>query len=305
MLAASGTERTNSLQQSPASLDLKKLLMRTLAQDLSPEMETQLIRLLRTHSPAKKLKRMTGLWELAKQLMWSDIRSHFPQASQRELARQFLLRRLGQEKSAQIFSKDYSPSMREEEMNEIEVIVLVTQRLEALNIPYFIGGGIASISYGEPRLTDDADLVIRLFPFAVPRLVKAFEADFLISADTVQDALARHYAFNLIHLATAFRFDFYPISDDDDLEIDSFARRLRKESGAGEVWMASPEDLILAKLKWFRKGGEVSEKQWRDVLGVLKVQGARLDFAYLRGQAQRFGLADLLAQAREDAGEIV
>lgn len=276
--------------------------MRTLAHDLSPEMETQLIRLLRTHTSAQKLKRLTGLWGLAKQLMLSDIRAHFPQASQRELERQLLLRRLGEQQCNAVLAKN---DTREENMNEIEVIVAVTQRLESLNIPYYVAGGIASITYGEPRLTDDADLVIRLFPFAVPRLVKTFEADFLVSADTVQDALARHYAFNLIHLATAFRFDFYPMSEDDDLESDSFARRLRKESGAGEIWMVSPEDLILAKLKWFRKGGEVSEKQWRDVLGVLKVQGARLDFAYLAGQARRFGLKDLLEKARDDAGEIV
>lgn len=278
--------------------------MRTLAQDLSPEMEVLLIRLLRTHSPAQKLGRMVGLWELAKQLMLSDIRSHFPQASPGELYQQLLLRRLGREKSEQILSQNHTPTPREDDMNEIQVIVAVTQRLEALNIPYFVGGGIASITYGEPRLTDDADLIIRLFPFAVPRLVQAFESDFLVSADSVQEAAARHYAFNFIHIATGFRIDFYPISEEDDLELDSFARRLRKESGAGEVWMASAEDVILAKLHWFRKGGKVSEKQWRDVLGVLKVQGTRLDFAYLAGQARRFGLADLLEQARDEAGTI-
>lgn len=278
--------------------------MRTLAHDLSPEMETQLVRLLRTHSPAQKLKRLSGLWELARQLMLSDIRAHFPQASPNELHRQLLLRRLGRKRSDMVFTKNYAPSAKEFEMNEIQVMVTTTQRLEALNIPYFIGGGIASITYGEPRLTDDADLVIRLFPFAVPHLVAAFEPDFLVSLDSANDAVARHYAFNFIHIATGFRIDFFPISDDDDLEIDSFARRQRKESGAGEVWMASAEDVILAKLRWFKKGGRVSDKQWRDVLGVLKVQGARLDFAYLIGQARRFGLSDLLAQGREEAGTI-
>lgn len=278
--------------------------MRTLAQDLTPEMEVLLIRLLRTHSSAQKLRSMVGLWELVKQFMLSDIRSHYPQASQHELHRQLLLRRLGREKCEQIFSRKNTPHLWEEVMNEIQVIVAVTQRLDDLKIPYFVGGSIASITYGEPRLTDDADLIIRLFPFAVSRFVEVFEPDFLVSADTVRDALARHYAFNFIHIATGFRIDFYPISDDDDLEIDSFARRLRKESGAGEVWMASPEDVILAKLHWFRKGGKVSEKQWRDVLGVLKVQGTRLDFAYLAGQAQRFGLGDLLEKARDEAGTI-
>jgi hypothetical protein len=126
----------------------------------------------------------------------------------------------------------------------------------------------------------------------------------VVSADAVQDALLRRYAFNIIHIDTAFKIDFYPITDEDEMEIAAFARRRHVDIGAGEIWMASPEDVILAKLRWFRKGGEVSEKQWRDVLGVLKVQGENLDFAYLEQMAARFGLTDLLARAREDAGSV-
>jgi hypothetical protein len=98
--------------------------------------------------------------------------------------------------------------------------------------------------------------------------------------------------------------DFYPITDAAEMEMSAFARRKAQDISAGEIWLASAEDVVLAKLHCFRKGGEVSEKQWRDVLGVLKVQGERLGFAYLEHMAGPFGLTDLLIRAREDAGTI-
>ena len=190
-------------------------------------------------------------------------------------------------------------------LSEPELISLVAQRLEELRIPYFVSGSVASIIHGEERFTKDADLVVRIFPFHIPALIKTFEPGFVISADAVQDAITRRYAFNIIHLATAFKIDLFPIHEEDEFEFDALERCRRQHIGSGEIWVATAEDIILAKLIWFRKGGSVSEQQWRDVLGVLKVQGARLDFAYLAGQARRFGLADLLEKAREDAGEIV
>lgn len=277
--------------------------MRTLAKDTSPEVEAQLISLWRQHTPAKKLKSLTGLGQLVKNLIFSGLRSQNPQASERELYHQFHIRRLGREPADKIFATGKSMSQGlEGEMTEPQIIASVIQQLDHLKIPYFISGGIASIIYGEPRLTNDADLVIRIFPFHIPKFVQAFGGEFVISADAIQAALQGRRAFNIIHVDTAFKIDFYPISDDSDLEIDAFARRRLHDIGAGEAWVASAEDVILAKLRWFRRGGEASETQWRDVLGVLKVQGESLDFAYLSAQAQRFGLKDLFDQAREDAG---
>ncbi len=128
-----------------------------------------------------------------------------------------------------------------------------------------------------------------------------FETDFVISAEAVQEALQHRYAIQLIHFDTAFKIDLYSITEQDELEISAFARRRRHDIGGGEVWMASAEDIILAKLRWFRVGGGVSEVQWRDVLSVLKVQGDLLDFQYLEEQAHQFDLFDLLAKARQDA----
>jgi hypothetical protein len=267
--------------------------MRTLAEDTSPEMEAVLIGLLRKRTPQQKLASMMGLRDLAKRLMLNNLRSQFPQATENELRYQLNLRCFGRVLTDQAFSIKKAQTYGETKMlNEIQIIALVAKRLEETKIPYYISGGIASINYGEPRLTNDADIVIRILPVHIQKFVKAFEADFVVSADMVQDSLARKYAFNIIHIDTAYKIDLYPISDEDEMEITAFARRQRVDIGAGEIWMASAEDVILAKLSWFRKGGEVSEKQWRDVLGVLKVQGERLDFAYLEQMAARFGLAD-------------
>lgn len=238
--------------------------------------------------------------QLSTQLILSGLRSQYPEADEHELHKLLYIRRLGREISEKIFTHtNFLPKWEENNVAEPQIIFLVTKQLNTLKIPYYISGSVASIIYGEERFTKDADLVIRIFPFHIPKFVQVFENEFVISADAIQAALLGRRAFNMIHIGTAFKIDFYPISDDDDLEIDAFARRRLNDIGTGEVWLASAEDVILAKLRWFRKGGEVS---WRDVLGVLKVQGESLDFAYLSAQAQRFGLKDLFDQAREDAG---
>lgn len=279
--------------------------MRMLAEDTSPEMEAMLIGLLRQRTPEQKLRGMMGLRDLSKRLILGRLRSQQPEASEQELHQQLNIRRHGHEISEKIrFAKIHSLNWEDKMLNETQVIGLVAQRLAELKIPYFVGGGVASIIHGEERFTKDADIVIRISPFLIPRFVKIFETDFVVSADAVQDALERRYAFNIIHIETAYKIDFYPITDEDEMEITALARRLQIDIGAGKVWMASAEDVILAKLRWFRKGGEVSEKQWRDVLGVLKVQGKNLDFTYLETMAARFHLADLLLRARADAGEI-
>jgi hypothetical protein len=279
--------------------------MRTLAEDTSIEMETVLIGLWQKRTPEQKLMSMVGLRDLAKQLILSSLRSQYPQASEHEIYHRLNMRRVGREIADKILLVKKTFSNREVKMlNETQLIALVAQRLEELKIPYIVGGAVASIIHGEERLTKDADIVIRILPFQIPRFVKAFEMDFVVSADAVQDSLVRRYAFNIIHIESAYKIDFYPISDEDEMEISAFARRQRIDIGVGEIWLSSAEDVILAKLKWSRKGGEVSEKQWRDVLGVLKVQGERLGFAYLEQMAGRFGLADLLIRARNDAGSV-
>lgn len=236
--------------------------MRTLAKDTSVEAEAQLIKLWRQRTPEKKLKSLTGLGQLARSLVLSGLRSKYPGAGEHELRKLLYVRRLGQEMSEKIFAhNDFFHNWEGDTRAEPQIILFVTKQLDTLKIPYYIGGSVASIIYGEERFTKDADLVIRIFPFHIPQFVQAFQEKFVISVEAVQTALLGRRAFNMIHVNTAFKFDFYPISDDDDFEIDAFGRRRLHDIGAGEAWVASAEDVILAKLRWFRQGGEVSETQ--------------------------------------------
>lgn len=181
---------------------------------------------------------------------------------------------------------------------------LVTTALDALGVAYVIGGSLASIVHGMVRTTMDADIIAELQPHHAAALVAALGDDFYTPGEAViREAIERRGSFNLIHLATMFKVDiFLPQARAFDRQ--QLARRIGEQVGgaAGErVWLLSPEDVVLAKLEWFRLGGESSERQWRDVLGVIVTQSAALDTSYLREWAGRLGVSDLLERALAEA----
>ncbi len=173
--------------------------------------------------------------------------------------------------------------------------------LDRLEIHFFIGGSIASGHYGLPRNTNDIDVVADLDSLSVPDLCAGLNNVFYIDSGAVELAKQSSRAFNVIHLKSAFKFDIFPVGADRFARSELARRRYTTTTITGleniEFPVASPEDTILAKLVWFRRGGEVSDRQWHDILGVLHVQAGRLDAEYLHKWAAELGVADLLAKA--------
>jgi len=185
----------------------------------------------------------------------------------------------------------------------VALALILARIMERLGVCYCIGGSVASSVYGEVRTTLDVDVVADLDPERIDALVAAVETDFYVVSEAIHRAVRERSNFNLIHEETLVKADVY-VPPDDPTHRDQFARRrrvaLRSEPGS-EVELASPEDVVIHKLRWYEMGGRVSDRQWRDVLGVLKVQGANLDFAYLERAAAILCLSELLARVRSEA----
>lgn len=179
----------------------------------------------------------------------------------------------------------------------------VAARLERLGIDYWLGGSLASSIHGEPRSTHDVDFVAEIGLEHVEGLVHAFEGDFFVDEEFIRGAVMRREAFQLVRKESYQRIDVF-VMKNEPFAREQKLRRKRQviDPDAGlELWVTTAEDIVLQKLAWFRKGGEVSDMQWRDVLGVLK-SNSNLDRTHLERWASDLGVADLLDRALSEAG---
>jgi hypothetical protein len=182
----------------------------------------------------------------------------------------------------------------------LEVTFKVVAALEKLKIRYYIGGSLASSAFGIARSTLDVDIVAEINPDQE----KLLKNEFYIDADAISRAIEQKSSFNLIHLESMFKIDVFILKQEPFSE-QAFSRRAEKpvsEDPAQKLYFPTPEDIILIKLDWYRCAGEALTQQWKDVLGVLKVQGSRLDLNYLKLWAKKLKIMDLLQKALEQAG---
>jgi hypothetical protein len=175
--------------------------------------------------------------------------------------------------------------------------------IEALGrsaIPYMIGGSMASGIHGVYRTSLDVDLVADISPGKIARFIEALGGEFYADAGMMRDALETGRSFNLIQFASSYKFDIFPLSSD-AFQQTQFSRRERRDVVIGGATIAVPvataEDTLLMKLAWYRSGGEVSERQWNDVRGIVAVQQQRLDREYVRRWAAYLRVIDLVNAA--------
>jgi hypothetical protein len=179
----------------------------------------------------------------------------------------------------------------------LDVALKVAQALEAVGARYFVGGSLASSIHGEPRATNDIDFVIDIRMGRVNEFIELLGADFEVDADMLRDAVQHGSSANAFYLPLVLKIDFFghAYGPFDEAEF-ARCRPVVVRDGRALV-IKSPEDTIIRKLMWFRDGGEVSDRQWRDILGVFQSQKGALDIEYLNQWANTLKLSSLLERA--------
>jgi hypothetical protein len=181
----------------------------------------------------------------------------------------------------------------------VEVALRVAQVLEDCGVRYLVGGSLASSISGEPRSTLDVDLVVALTEPHITRIVAALGSDFHADPEALRRAIREKSSANLIHLETSLKVDLF-VMGGSPIDEEQMNRRQRLKVATSPdryLYFYTPEDILLQKLRWYRMGDEASDRQWRDILGIILVQGDGLDESYLRHGARTLDVSDLLDRA--------
>ncbi len=188
------------------------------------------------------------------------------------------------------------------DVQQSEIIRILTDILDELKIGYAIGGSIASSIYGTPRFTQDADIAVQPFLSVAEQFYEKLKDSFYISKEAMYQAINSRGSFNVIHFETAFKIDIFTANSEFEKLLLTRSKKNKIDESVNKLFsLVSPEDIILLKLQWYRQSGCESERQWTDIFGVLAVQKEHLDFDYLRDWAEKMELSDLLEKAISEA----
>lgn len=259
--------------------------------DTDPRAMEVWVDLLRKQSLGEKLRTVLAMANGGYTQLQSNLRTRYPFANRREIFEHITALKIGDEVQLESMSEQSSSSLPD----GFRRLLAAIDRLE---IPYFVGGSVASSTYGFARYTQDVDLVVSLDlenvdEFAAELAGEEFYAD----ARLMRDGIQHHRAFNVIYQPFLYKFDLFPLQDDAYSRSQLARRSFTETDVLGEpvqCAMASAEDVILSKLRWYQLGRGVSEQQWNDLRGVLKIRGPQLDRHYLSKWAAELKISDLL-----------
>jgi hypothetical protein len=200
-------------------------------------------------------------------------------------------------------AQNHTPQPSASSPQPLDVLREVICGLETLGIAYMVTGSFASSLHGFARSTQDADIIVKFGPEHVEGFIEQFRQEFYVDRALIEQALQRGTSFNVIHLRLMFKVDFF-ILQNRSFNQKEFSRRVRYQLGSDptvEGFWQTAEDTLLSKLEWYRAGGEISEYQWRDLMGIIKNRREQLDLAYLNQWAPELRVDDLLEKALKEA----
>jgi len=186
-------------------------------------------------------------------------------------------------------------------MVQEEALNPIIELLNRLKIPYMLVGAIAVNYYSVPRFTHDADLVIKIDSSKIGDLCSSLGNNYYIDKDMIEDAIVSSNQFNLIHLATGFKIDFWILKKDKFSQL-QFSRRLAGKIFGQDVFIISAEDLILTKLSWFKESN--IQKHFFDAAGIYRMQRGILDMDYLSKYAKELGFNEIFQQVENEAEKV-
>ncbi len=183
----------------------------------------------------------------------------------------------------------------------IDVLTVVCGHLDEIGVLYAITGSIASSIHGQPYASQDVDICLRMNSDVGTKLAQKVAPRFYASTEAIMEAVRNRGIANLVDTASALKVDLSCLPDSPFFDqVLSRRSKVEFEPGGPAFWLVSAEDVVLMKLLWRRESR--SSKQWDNALSVVQVQGARLDWPYLRKWATALGVNDDLQQLQEEAG---
>ncbi len=272
--------------------------------DTAIDAEMYLFGLWKTQTLIQKAEKLSSWTKGCLEMCLIGLRQRYPDVSSSKLRYEFARSTLKSHFSDSIYQhiSEYNQSLML--IDPISLALDIAAIMNQLDIPYLIGGSVASTLMGEMRATEDVDIVADLSIEKVIPLLKSLQPRFYVSEDAIRDAIRFKRSFNLIDNESLGKVDIFILKDHPFPQIEFQRRRSQivRQNPDQMLVLPTPEDIILQKLVWYRMTKNESQRQWRDVLGVLKLQGDRLDFGYLQKWAVELSLSDLLETACIESG---
>ncbi len=278
--------------------------MRTQSIDTAPEIERLQVARIRTFSPARKFASVRNWTHTLTGANLHAMRNGATKPNERAIAVRFITREYGRALATHFqTSVEQQPDWTIQEHDLQIAMIPIIEALEHQSIQYYLSGSIACSVYGLPRGAQDIDLVADIQAEHICPLIDHLQATYTINEQTLHDAIAQRSFFSLLHISSLVKVDvMLPHNTPFASLVLQRAKQLSLIEGHQPIWIASPEDVALMRLEWYRDTEATADDQWNDILGILKVQAPTLDLKYLCLVAQALNISGLVEQALIDAG---